>query len=164
MLCWSTFSYIRAWMELPLWYLECWLYPSRALFSKYFVLWSFCCMYKLVLKMVAKLALWLGRSIVPNSWELGAPCNDGEGPWTHSTAHVKKSGVSTLSLYDSMFASGTSYWMGRLTVDLLGMLSSRHAEKYVRKGKLDWPEGASSRDSIKAVSKLPRLQVLSCFY
>lgn len=37
---------------------------------------------------------------------------------------------------------------------------SRHAEKYVRRGRLDWPEGATSRDSIKAVLKLPRLQNL----
>ncbi|KAG7012280.1 Serine/threonine-protein kinase AFC2, partial [Cucurbita argyrosperma subsp. argyrosperma] len=33
----------------------------------------------------------------------------------------------------------------------------RHAEKYVRRGRLDWPEGATSRDSMKAVQKLPRL-------
>lgn len=38
-------------------------------------------------------------------------------------------------------------------------LFSRHAEKYVRKGRLDWPDGATSRESIKAVMKLPRLQV-----
>jgi dual-specificity kinase len=37
---------------------------------------------------------------------------------------------------------------------------SRHAEKYVRRGKLDWPVGATSRESIKAVTKLPRLQNL----
>ncbi|KAK2388932.1 LAMMER-type protein kinase AFC2 [Trifolium repens] len=36
----------------------------------------------------------------------------------------------------------------------------RHAEKYVRRGRLDWPEGAASRESIKAVTKLPRLQNL----
>ncbi|XP_020212302.1 serine/threonine-protein kinase AFC2 isoform X1 [Cajanus cajan] len=36
----------------------------------------------------------------------------------------------------------------------------RHAEKYVRRGRLDWPEGATSRESIKAVMKLPRLQNL----
>ncbi|KAL1371443.1 hypothetical protein HN51_001687 [Arachis hypogaea] len=36
----------------------------------------------------------------------------------------------------------------------------RHAEKYIRRGRLDWPEGATSRDSIKAVMKLPRLQNL----
>ncbi|RXH72173.1 hypothetical protein DVH24_033711 [Malus domestica] len=35
---------------------------------------------------------------------------------------------------------------------------SRHAEKYVRRGRLDWPEGATSRESIKAVLKLHRLQ------
>ncbi|GFZ07855.1 LAMMER-type protein kinase AFC2 [Actinidia rufa] len=38
--------------------------------------------------------------------------------------------------------------------------ADRHAEKYVRRGKLDWPEGAASRESIKAVLKLPRLQNL----
>lgn len=44
---------------------------------------------------------------------------------------------------------------------LLGTLFfSRHAEKYVRRGRLDWPEGAASRDSIKSVLKLPRLQNL----
>ncbi|KAJ0038958.1 hypothetical protein Pint_22840 [Pistacia integerrima] len=36
----------------------------------------------------------------------------------------------------------------------------KHAEKYVRRGRLDWPEGATSRESIKAVLKLPRLQVM----
>lgn len=36
---------------------------------------------------------------------------------------------------------------------------SKSAEKYVRKGRLNWPEGATSRESIKAVLKLPRLQV-----
>ncbi|KAJ8758906.1 hypothetical protein K2173_002685 [Erythroxylum novogranatense] len=36
----------------------------------------------------------------------------------------------------------------------------RHAEKYVRRGILDWPDGATSRDSIRAVMKLPRLQNL----
>ncbi|XP_024933950.1 serine/threonine-protein kinase AFC1 isoform X2 [Ziziphus jujuba] len=38
--------------------------------------------------------------------------------------------------------------------------AERHAEKYVKRGRLDWPEGAASRDSIKAVLKLPRLQNL----
>ncbi|XP_065874042.1 serine/threonine-protein kinase AFC2-like isoform X1 [Euphorbia lathyris] len=36
--------------------------------------------------------------------------------------------------------------------------TDRHAEKYIRRGRLDWPEGATSRESIKAVTKLPRLQ------
>jgi hypothetical protein len=46
-----------------------------------------------------------------------------------------------------------------LMVFLPVFLSSRHAEKYVRKGRLDWPDGATSRESIKAAMKLPRLQV-----
>ncbi|XP_020111663.1 serine/threonine-protein kinase AFC2-like isoform X2 [Ananas comosus] len=38
--------------------------------------------------------------------------------------------------------------------------ADRHVEKYVRRGRLNWPEGATSRESIKAVLKLPRLQNL----
>ncbi|GJM85434.1 hypothetical protein PR202_ga01880 [Eleusine coracana subsp. coracana] len=37
---------------------------------------------------------------------------------------------------------------------------SRQAEKYIRKGRLNWPEGCTSRESMKAVMKLPRLQNL----
>ncbi|KAK8926678.1 Serine/threonine-protein kinase AFC1 [Platanthera zijinensis] len=38
---------------------------------------------------------------------------------------------------------------------------SRHAEKYFKRGiRLDWPEGATSRESMRAVAKLPRLQNL----
>ncbi|KAF5741114.1 Serine/threonine-protein kinase AFC2 [Tripterygium wilfordii] len=33
--------------------------------------------------------------------------------------------------------------------------ADRHAEKYVRRGRLDWPDGATSRESIRAVLKLP---------
>ncbi|XP_039041087.1 serine/threonine-protein kinase AFC2-like [Hibiscus syriacus] len=43
---------------------------------------------------------------------------------------------------------------------LLASLCSRHAEKYVKKGKLDWPAAATSTESIKAVLELPRLQNL----
>ncbi|GAA0138613.1 non-receptor serine/threonine protein kinase [Lithospermum erythrorhizon] len=38
--------------------------------------------------------------------------------------------------------------------------ADRHADKYLRRNRLDWPEGAASRDSIRAVHKLPRLQNL----
>ncbi|XP_072954303.1 serine/threonine-protein kinase AFC1-like isoform X1 [Typha angustifolia] len=40
--------------------------------------------------------------------------------------------------------------------------ADRRAEKYFRRGglRLDWPEGASSRESMRAVWKLPRLQNL----
>ncbi|KAG1358928.1 serine/threonine-protein kinase AFC2 [Cocos nucifera] len=38
--------------------------------------------------------------------------------------------------------------------------ADRHAEKYVRRGRLNWPEGATSRESNRAVQKLPRLQNL----
>ncbi|GJN21488.1 hypothetical protein PR202_gb08968 [Eleusine coracana subsp. coracana] len=38
--------------------------------------------------------------------------------------------------------------------------ADRQAEKYIRKGCLNWPEGCTSRESMKAVMKLPRLQNL----
>ncbi|KAG8093290.1 hypothetical protein GUJ93_ZPchr0012g21610 [Zizania palustris] len=38
--------------------------------------------------------------------------------------------------------------------------ADRQSEKYVRKGRLNWPEGCASRESMKAVMKLPRLQNL----
>ncbi|KAK3158367.1 hypothetical protein QOZ80_2AG0136210 [Eleusine coracana subsp. coracana] len=38
--------------------------------------------------------------------------------------------------------------------------ADRQAEKYIRKGRLNWPEGCTSRESMKAVMKLPRLQNL----
>ncbi|KAK8950835.1 Serine/threonine-protein kinase AFC2 [Platanthera zijinensis] len=38
--------------------------------------------------------------------------------------------------------------------------ADRHAEKYFRRTRLNWPEGASSRESINAVHKLHRLQNL----
>ncbi|WVZ74763.1 hypothetical protein U9M48_022902 [Paspalum notatum var. saurae] len=38
--------------------------------------------------------------------------------------------------------------------------ADRHCEKYIRKGRLNWPEGCTSRESMKAVMKLPRLQNL----
>ncbi|PIN15058.1 LAMMER dual specificity kinase [Handroanthus impetiginosus] len=41
------------------------------------------------------------------------------------------------------------------------MRADRRAEKYFRRGlRLDWPEGAASRESMRAVWKLPRLQNL----
>ncbi|XP_010912940.1 serine/threonine-protein kinase AFC2-like isoform X1 [Elaeis guineensis] len=38
--------------------------------------------------------------------------------------------------------------------------ADRHAEKFVRRGRLNWPEGATSRESIQAVWRLSRLQNL----
>lgn len=48
---------------------------------------------------------------------------------------------------------------GQLTNPMVWLFIRRHADKYVRRGRLDWPEGATSRESIRAVLKLPRLQV-----
>ncbi|KAL9266269.1 Serine/threonine-protein kinase AFC2-like protein [Drosera capensis] len=49
--------------------------------------------------------------------------------------------------------------LGPLPSQMLRKVDSR-GEKYLRRGRLDWPEGANSRESIRAVMKLPRLQNL----
>ncbi|CAL9149611.1 unnamed protein product [Musa hybrid cultivar] len=49
--------------------------------------------------------------------------------------------------------------LGPLPSNML-RLAARDAERYVRRGRLNWPEGATSRESMKAVMKLPRLQNL----
>lgn len=42
---------------------------------------------------------------------------------------------------------------------------SRGAEKYFRRGgRLNWPEGANSRESIRAVKRLDRLKVVHHYY
>ncbi|MQL79682.1 hypothetical protein Taro_012121 [Colocasia esculenta] len=38
--------------------------------------------------------------------------------------------------------------------------ADHHADKYIRRGRLDWPLRTTSKESIKAVTKLPRLQNL----
>lgn len=109
---------------------------------------------------------WLsGWSIVSNTWKLRAPCYDGEGPWSHASAHVKKSRVSQLNIICAIPFFAVQYESWSLLFNCIFFLYfflSRHGEKYVRKSRLDWPDGAASRDSIKAVLKLPRLQVSHC--
>ncbi|KAG0533698.1 hypothetical protein BDA96_04G215600 [Sorghum bicolor] len=41
--------------------------------------------------------------------------------------------------------------------------ADRHSDKYIRKGRLNWPEGCTSRESMKAVMKLSRLQAAGDF-
>ncbi|KAI4984629.1 hypothetical protein ZWY2020_017259 [Hordeum vulgare] len=38
--------------------------------------------------------------------------------------------------------------------------ADHHVQKYIRRGRLNWPEGATTRESMRAVLKLPRLQNL----
>lgn len=47
----------------------------------------------------------------------------------------------------------------------LFILCSHGAEKYFRRGaRLNWPLGAVSRESIRAVKKLDSLKVWSCWF
>ncbi|XP_057971099.1 serine/threonine-protein kinase AFC1 isoform X3 [Malania oleifera] len=49
--------------------------------------------------------------------------------------------------------------LGPLPQHMVVRADRRHAEKYFRRGaRLDWPGGATSRESMRAVWKLPRLQ------
>lgn len=104
-----------------------------------------------------------GGSIVSDSWEPGALGHDGEGVRPDAAACAEKSRVrSCLPFWHLVFcivgyASIYLIWHWKLTHLVIDY--SRHAEKYIRRGRLDWPEGATSRDSIRAVLKLPRLQV-----
>lgn len=54
-----------------------------------------------------------------------------------------------------------SYYIVYLDILLpVVVVSSRGAEKYFRRGsRLNWPEGAVSRESIRAVNKLDCLKV-----
>lgn len=104
-----------------------------------------------------------GWSIVSNTRELGAFGNDGEGFGTSSRAYGSKSRVS-----DCGFRS----WQSTCLVKLISLTDkflaycdifcSRGAEKYFRRGsRLNWPEGAISRESIRAVNKMDHLKVLT---
>ncbi|RDX58215.1 Serine/threonine-protein kinase AFC2, partial [Mucuna pruriens] len=64
-----------------------------------------------------------------------------------------------LAMMERVLGPLPQHMLKRVDVIVVHM-SSRPAEKYVRRGRLDWPEGATSRESIKAVMKLPRLQNL----
>ncbi|KAL3835258.1 hypothetical protein ACJIZ3_009994 [Penstemon smallii] len=82
--------------------------------------------------------------------------------------------VELCSVYFKQFYLGEALFQTHENLEHLAMMekvlgplpqhmlrrADRNAEKYVRRGRLDWPEGATSRDSIKAVLKLPRLQNL----
>lgn len=142
-------------MELSLWYLECRLHPGWALLGKQaflltYVLFSFLCNFSTMS------VIPVGWSIIPNSWKFGAPCNDGKSPWTTTPAYVEESRVSCYSFFSPSDGEANM----KPNANFFYVVFSRHADKYVRRGRLDWPEGAASRDSIKAVLKLPRLQNL----
>ncbi|XP_062193751.1 serine/threonine-protein kinase AFC2-like isoform X1 [Phragmites australis] len=49
--------------------------------------------------------------------------------------------------------------LGPLRRNMLGR-ADHHVEKYIRRGRLNWPEGATTTESIRVVHKLPRLQNL----
>lgn len=92
-----------------------------------------------------------GWSSFPDSWELGASCNDGKGAWTTTS---KYDHASRVCYFITFMECEAWYWF-------CFWFHSRRTEKYFRRGtRLDWPEGATSRESMRAVWKLPRLPVL----
>lgn len=101
-----------------------------------------------------------GGGTFPDSWKLGTSCNDGKGVRAVASKYDCSSGVGlSLSVYKYIHTHTHIYTLCNHTWYLF--VYSRRSEKYFRRGsRLDWPEGATSRESMRAVWKLPRLQVL----
>jgi len=102
-----------------------------------------------------------GRGAFPNAWKLGTFGHDGKGPRTFTTSYGAQSRVRTIisSYLQHQIPAENNLNCHFLYQNQNGSCS-RRSEKYFRRGaKLDWPEGATSRDSLKAVWKLPRLPV-----
>ncbi|OEL22416.1 Serine/threonine-protein kinase AFC2 [Dichanthelium oligosanthes] len=71
-------------------------------------------------------------------------------------------GSTTYDQQDQSYVDldGVTHVISGVLVAFLLSFARRHSEKYIRKGRLNWPEGCTSRESMKAVMKLPRLQNL----
>nr|CAB3450245.1 unnamed protein product [Digitaria exilis] len=74
-----------------------------------------------------------------------------------STRHYRAPEV-ILGIYLDL--DGVTHVISGVLVVFLLSFARRHSDKYIRKGRLNWPEGCTSRESMKAVMKLPRLQNL----
>lgn len=106
-----------------------------------------------------------GRSFISDTWELRASSHDGKGFRPVTSAHVEKSWVRPHLRISIVNVIILMFYRKDLVIYVYNCSCfSRHAEKYVRRGRLDWPEGATSRESIKSVMKLPRLQVCKMIY
>jgi hypothetical protein len=114
---------------------------------------------KLIYVYVILVCLWLGWGPFSNSWELGTSCHDGEGFRTSATTHGDQGWVREFAVVALFVCSHLSMWINYFLC--ARSCCSRRAEKYFRRGaRLDWPEGATSRESMRAVTKLPRLPVI----
>ncbi|KAL5719084.1 dual-specificity kinase [Ranunculus cassubicifolius] len=51
-------------------------------------------------------------------------------------------------------------YLGQFPSQMLKRVKHKDAEKYVKKGMLNWPAGATSAESVERISKTPRLQDL----
>lgn len=149
--------YCRSWLELSLWYMECGMYIGWIMHGMFGSFENLCQAHSSIFRSSDLWASIAGWSFVSDSWEFRAPCHDGEGTWSITTAYVEESWVSDLP-WELTF-SWLIFKHNKIIDSTLLCMFSRHADKYVRRGRLDWPEGAASRESIKAVMKLPRLQV-----
>ncbi|KAG6489503.1 hypothetical protein ZIOFF_050774 [Zingiber officinale] len=83
------------------------------------------------------------RDSLTNCMEWGYPCDI----WSIGCILVK-------------LCSGEALFQTHENLEHMAMMEgiSRHAEKNIRRGRLNWPEGASTSESIRAVQKLTRLQ------
>jgi len=144
---WSSTKYLGTFNNIHDWSWENWIFP---------------CSYKVwihVYLLHPLFHLWSGRGPFPNTWKLGASCHDGEGFGANTPAYGASSWVRVTRLFFLQCVSVSLCGWSSYVVYLC--MISRRAEKYFRRGaRLDWPDGATSRESMKAVCKLPRLPVI----
>lgn len=115
--------------------------------------------WRMLIYVCCLVSLWIGWGSFSNSWELGASCHDGEGFRAVATTYGGQGWVREFTVIAVFDCFSLSMWMNHLLC--AWTCCSRRAEKYFRRGmRLDWPEGATSRESMKAVMKLPRLPVI----
>lgn len=125
-----------------------------------------------------------GGSIVSNTREFGTFGNDGAGFRTSARAYDSKGRVSyswklgrISCLYEALISVNVTLMMNEMYVvwdsecwtklnNVCACFNScsRGCEKYFRRSRLNWPEGAVSRESIRAVKKLDSLKVFHLYH
>ena len=151
----------RTWMELSLWCVECWLHLSgvvHSMFLNFAFLLFYCSKCKWFWYNFASVEQGEALFQTHENLEHLAMMERVLGPMPQNMLKRVEWVIYHICklIYNHML-------LFQLLLNPILCFLSRHAEKFVRRGRLDWPEGAASRESIKAVLKLPRLQVCIFF-
>lgn len=81
------------------------------------------------------------------------------GPLPSNMLRLAEYVLFIINLADLPYSNHFFIQLDVLICSSLIKFSSRDAEKYIRRGRLNWPESATSSESVEAVLKLPMLQV-----